>query len=205
VSPKPTAAALSSCSPTVKDAPKPSCCRGGHLREKVKEIVVAERPKNWTCPFCNRPQTVTTSQQYSRSHHLDLSHHRYGEAGVTIHAMACANPACKEITLKVLFTKGRATYDTYGTRYTPESAVGQYNLRPESSAKPQPTFIPKAIRDDYYEACRIRDLSPKSSAALARRCLQGMIRDFCGIKKGRLIDEIKELHDRTEGGTLPRG
>jgi len=32
-----------------------------------------------------------------------------------------------------------------------------------------------------------------------------MIRDFCGIAKGRLIDEIKELGRRVEQGTAPRG
>jgi hypothetical protein len=140
-----------------------------------------------------------------RSEHLALSEHKYGEAGVTIHAVACANPECQEITLTVAFTKGTVTHSTHGIRYTANEVVGHYNLRPESSAKPQPEYIPKAIRDDYYEACRIRNLSPKSSAALARRCLQGMIRDFCEVRKGRLIDEIEELHDRVEKGDAPRG
>ena len=39
----------------------------------------------------------------------------------------------------------------------------------------------------------IRTLSPKAAATLARRCLQGIIRDYWNIKKGRLLDEIKEL------------
>jgi hypothetical protein len=131
-----------------------------------------------------------------------LREHKYGAAGVLIHAVACANPQCKEITLVATFTKGEALH---GTRYTIKEAVAEYKLRPESSAKPQPDYIPKAIRDDYYEACRIRDLSPKASAALSRRCLQGMIRDFCKIQKNRLIDEIKELQDRVEKGDSPKG
>jgi hypothetical protein len=32
-----------------------------------------------------------------------------------------------------------------------------------------------------------------------------MIRDFCGIKKGRLIDEIEELRSRVDRGDAPRG
>jgi len=72
---------------------------------------------------------------------------------------------------------------------------------PEPSGKPQPEYIPEAIREDYYEACRIRELSPKASAALARRCLQGMIRDFWGIQKGRLIDEIEELNSHVDATT----
>jgi hypothetical protein len=52
---------------------------------------------------------------------------------------------------------------------------------------------------------KIRDLSPKASATLARRCLQGMIRDFCGISKSRLIDEIKELRDQLDASAAPKG
>jgi hypothetical protein len=48
---------------------------------------------------------------------------------------------------------------------------------------PLPDYIPEQIKDDYYEACSILNLSPKASATLARRCLQGMIRDFWGITK----------------------
>ena len=59
-------------------------------------------------------------------------------------------------------------------------------------------YIPQPIQQDYYEACRIRDLSPKASATLARRCLQGMIRDFWEIKKSQLKDEIDELKDKVD-------
>jgi hypothetical protein len=56
-----------------------------------------------------------------------------------------------------------------------------------------PGYVPKQIVGDYYEACLIKELSPKACATLARRCLQGIIRDFWGIKKSRLVDEIDEL------------
>jgi Domain of unknown function (DUF4145) len=80
-----------------------------------------------------------------------------------------------------------------------------WSLIPESFAKPQPEFIKEVLREDYYEACKIRDLSPKAAATLARRCLQGMIRDFCGISKSWLIDEILELRDQLDKHTAPHG
>jgi Domain of unknown function (DUF4145) len=83
--------------------------------------------------------------------------------------------------------------------------VKRWTLLPPSSAKPQPDYIPQAIRDDYYEACAIRDLSPKASATLTRRCLQGMIRDFCSISKKRLIDEINALRALVKAGQAPIG
>jgi hypothetical protein len=76
-----------------------------------------------------------------------------------------------------------------------------WNLIPPSSAKVFPEYVPKPIREDYVEACKIRDLSAKASATLSRRCLQGMIRDFWGIAKDRLIDEIEALEDKVAADT----
>lgn len=73
-----------------------------------------------------------------------------------------------------------------------------WDLISGSKQKPQPNYIPKALRDDYAEACAIRDLSPKASATLARRCIQGMIRDFYGISKATLNQEINELRRQAE-------
>ncbi|WP_331694608.1 DUF4145 domain-containing protein [Pandoraea sputorum] len=64
-----------------------------------------------------------------------------------------------------------------------------------------PDYIPKPIVDDYEEACAIRDLSPKASATLSRRCLQGMIRDFFGVSKGSLAKEIESIEDKVDSVT----
>lgn len=70
------------------------------------------------------------------------------------------------------------------------------SIRPISSAKQFPNYIPKGIRQDYEEACAIVALSPKASATLSRRCLQGMIRDFWGIEKKNLYEEISALKNQ---------
>ncbi len=69
-------------------------------------------------------------------------------------------------------------------------------IYPRSNAIQFPSYVPKSIRQDYEEACAISSQSPKASATLARRCLQGMIRDFWRIKKNRLIDEIADLQGK---------
>ena len=48
-------------------------------------------------------------------------------------------------------------------------------------------------------------MSPKASATLIRRCLQGMIRDFCGISKATLYKEIQELRQQVDNGSAPNG
>ena len=82
-------------------------------------------------------------------------------------------------------------------------AEGKNNLKgikipmyPKSLAKQFPDYIPKAIKEDYEEAYSILSLSPKASATLSRRCLQGMIRDFWQVKPGKLFDEINAIHDK---------
>jgi len=67
---------------------------------------------------------------------------------------------------------------------------------PPPGAKSIPEYIPEAIRDDYFEALAIVDASPKASATLSRRCLQGMIHDFWGIKEKNLNAEITSLKGR---------
>ena len=69
-------------------------------------------------------------------------------------------------------------------------------IRPQSSAKQYPEYIPMAIREDYEEACAIVNLSPKASATLSRRCLQGMIRDFWQIKESHLAKAIEKLEGK---------
>lgn len=79
--------------------------------------------------------------------------------------------------------------------------IREWQLLPESEAKVLPDYIPDPIKEDYYEACRIRDLSPKAAATLARRALQGMIRDFWKISKSRLKDEVDALEEKVDPDT----
>jgi len=76
--------------------------------------------------------------------------------------------------------------------------LGKWQLIPQSKAQSFPDYIPKAILEDYGEACLIKDLSSKASATLARRCLQGIIRDFWGVVGNNLKDEIEQIKDRVE-------
>jgi hypothetical protein len=148
---------------------------------------------NWTCPHCGKPQIVTDNNHYENIESIWVG-------GV---AIGCLNKECKKLTLECSLYERKDK--PQGGGHQRGKVIKEWRLIPESTAKAQPDFIPEGIRQDYYEACRIAELSPKASATLARRCLQGMIRDFCGIQKSRLIDEIKELRERVNGGTAPRG
>jgi hypothetical protein len=157
--------------------------------------------ENWACPYCGRLQTITDGQSVFTHTHLDLRRHKYGSIGLRIRAIACANPECGDVTVRAML--GTDECRNYTWHFLQQTQT--YRLRPESQSKPQPDYIPQPIRDDYYEACRILELSAKSSGTLARRCLQGMIRDFCGIAKDRLIEEIRALDKAVAEGRAPPG
>jgi hypothetical protein len=160
-------------------------------------------PFNWTCPHCNKPQVVTNANYYESRRPISNPSSSLGDLATVVMSIVCLNTECEKVMLKILLFKRDDYAGTDAFKLVEQ--IGEWRLIPESSAKPQPEFIPADIRQDYYEACRIAELSPKASATLARRCLQGMIRDFCGIQKNRLIDEIKALRDLVKEGTAPRG
>ena len=155
-------------------------------------------PTNWTCSYCSHAQVVTekTYVKIDLPIRNDLS--KYGKIGARITLTVCSNPDCKEINLG--FSLHRTALGPDLKTYLTNDVSHDWSLLPESSAKPQPAYISKAIVENYNQACRIRDLSPNASAAMSRRCLQGMIRDFCGITKPTLGKEIETLRGRFERG-----
>lgn len=158
---------------------------------------------SWTCPYCGHVQTVTDNKYSVDRADVSVESKNYPSLAVQISAIGCANQECDQV--QITATVGRYSAPASGGSYAFRDPISIHQLRPESQAKPQPKYIPRPIVTDYEEACRIRDLSPKASATLARRCLQGMIRDFCGIAKSRLVDEINTLRDSATGGTAPQG
>lgn len=158
----------------------------------------------WTCPFCQHVQTPTSAKLDIRSQYIDIDDSALGHFGVRAKAVGCSNPDCKQVELKaelIAYGYSNATGPFVGTNPT---VYQTWRLLPESSAKPWPDYIPQQIRDDYREACLVQTLSPKASATLARRCLQGMIRDFGQVKPGHLFHEIDRLADAVRDGTAPR-
>jgi hypothetical protein len=152
---------------------------------------------NWTCPYCNQPTTLTSPNQDTGSDQIQIAaeHLEYKHrVGLRYHAIACPNTDCKKLYLMIELRKLNRVGS--GNYYSEGGVIKAWPLLPESSAKPQPSYIPEQIVTDYNEACRIKTLSPKASATLARRCLQGMIRDFWGIKKSNLKDAIDALEDK---------
>ncbi len=157
-----------------------------------------EKRENFICPFCGSSvaSTIATEKIKKNFFNSDLSE----------------DLSLRNVSLTNHFNYKDETwsnvFDIY-MRYCPSCnkvsflAIGSNNLSglqiplyPVSLAKQFPDYIPKAIREDYEEAYSILSLSPKASATLSRRCLQGMIRDFWKVKPGTLYEEISALKDK---------
>jgi hypothetical protein len=156
--------------------------------------------RTFTCPYCNNSTTLGENFYTDISQELLIDEPKgyFDQTFVQIEAITCPNPKCKELVLRLNITTRKPKYNNtpYGVTskigYT-SKVVKSWELIPEAQIKIFPTYIPKPILEDYAEACSIKKLSPKASATLSRRCLQGIIRDFWGITKGKLSEEINEL------------
>jgi len=150
---------------------------------------------DWTCPYCDRAATITNQSFTSTVFRFNDNNKESSTLAVGIMAITCPRKDCREYEITAKLHKWDSTTDRF------KEKLLEWKLRPQSYARPFPTYIPDPIREDYSEACLVRDLSPKASATLSRRCLQGIIRDYWGISRNRLIDEINELKGKIDQPT----
>jgi hypothetical protein len=149
---------------------------------------------DWTCPFCSRHATLTDESTHADSTTLRIAN-SIGPCRLHSYFYVCPNPKCKKFSLFLSLNKlepnGLGSLEEKGQLHF-------WKLIPNSHAQTFPAYVPKAIIDDYNEACLIQDLSPKASATLSRRCLQGIIRDFWKVKPGRLVVEIEAIKNKID-------
>lgn len=150
---------------------------------------------SWRCPYC---QQIASDAKTSNDTHYFNAGNKDGDLALGSHIRVCPNDKCKDYTIWMWLQPYKRASN--GNVLVGEK-LGSWQLRPQSSAKPIPEFVPQAIRSDYAEACSIVALSPKASATLARRCLQGMVRDFQKVKEKNLYLEIQAIKDEVDQTT----
>ncbi len=151
----------------------------------------------WTCPYCQRVTTIVDAN-YSEKTHFFQNGNKDGQLGLVTYVIVCPNPTCKEYEIGCLLYKASRNRVSGAFEIYEPQLLLRLPIKPTSFAKVFPDYIPVQIRNDYTEACKIRDLSPKASATLSRRCMQGMIRDFWKIQKANLKLEIDELNSKVD-------
>jgi len=139
------------------------------------------------CPFCEQTMSIHPDTKHvvlanfsgaiSERFAITTPHLR-------IAFFKCPNEQCQKHTV---IARGENGYIDNTTTY----------IYPQAVFRQFPEYVPAAIRSDYEEACLTLHRSPKASATLARRCLQGMIRDFWKISgENSLYREIDAIRDK---------
>jgi len=149
---------------------------------------------NWICPHCGSKTTINDDHSSLEEHKMNISSSDGDGRIIQTLFIICPNEECKKVTLIA---------ELFELNYTPHiwrkgKSLKQWRLIPDSDAKVFPDYIPIVLKNDYEEAAKIITLSPKASATLSRRCLQGIIRDFWGISKSKLIDEINAIEEKVD-------
>jgi hypothetical protein len=96
---------------------------------------------------------------------------------VSIDHMACANPACRELIIRV------HENTNVPPGYQLETSTRTWIARPKSASRPIDPLVPDPFRTDYLEAAAILEPSPRMSAALARRIVFDLLEGYAGIKE----------------------
>lgn len=152
---------------------------------------------SWNCPYCQHAATITDNN-VKASETVIQCDGKDGVLNLSTTTITCPNKDCREYSITAkLYKESDEKNQRNWVWQMP--ALMTWQLRPQSSARPFPNYIPAAILEDYTEACLIRDLSPKAAATLARRCLQGMIRDFWNETGHKtLFQEINAIKSKVD-------
>lgn len=143
------------------------------------------------CPFCNKGSTIVDANiKGSKNFHFEDESDGHDYI-LDIRNITCPTPECKKTEIIFRKFKYNAEKKEYEFDY-------KLNIEPKANIKVFPDYVPEQILQDYKEAKLIIDLSPKASATLLRRCLQGMIRDFWGVQKKTLHAEIETIKDKMD-------
>lgn len=142
--------------------------------------------RRFICPFCGMESTITPYDEKQLRHNFLRDKLPPSTQEPHILSILTRCPRCRRDSLRIAGMQGYL--DSVRSPVYPAADYRRY-----------PTYIPEAIRSDYQEACAIRELCPKASAALTRRCLQGMIRDRWKVKPANLNQEINAIKPMIPG------
>lgn len=146
-------------------------------------ITINFENKTYICPYCGHAQVFLgyhDAKNCGFAFKYGGIDEKYGNVSYTIYSFKCANKNCQKVCVTAI------NFET----------EKQVDILPQVTIKYYPDYIPEQIRRDYEEANLILERSPKAAATLLRRCLQGMIHDFWGIKEKNLNAEISQLKNK---------
>jgi len=142
----------------------------------------------WHCPFCNGDLTVTDKGRQATFADLTIDN-ADGPRRLVVKFVVCPSPECRRFSL----IASLHDLEIVGNRSYTGKHLKTWALVPPSRARSFPVALPPHILEDYQEACLAVEFSQKVAAALSRRCLSNMLRDFWQVQPGSLSDEFRQI------------
>lgn len=159
---------------------------------------------SWTCPTCGTHTSITTPHVHRGAVNIATQktpQNRGVKLGFQL--IECPNPNCKAPNFQVnaFYSSewGRGANGIYmASDLERPVGIGTCTFVP-TTTHPLSQHVPAQVAEDYNEAFLIKSLSPKASATLARRALQGMVRDFFQVRnKQTLHAELEAIEDKCD-------
>ena len=153
--------------------------------------------ENIECPHC----LVAVHVEWHAQPVLDVRHRRYPLRSVHWNIVATECPSCDELIARINEVQHLNAYtnDTpvgYEARKTAGSKTILEDRLVHPSHRNRPAVdsesLPQTLKEDYLEACEVLEISPKASAVLSRRVLQGILKEQ-GYDSRNLQQQITDV------------
>jgi hypothetical protein len=109
--------------------------------------------------------------------------------GSCIYYSSCKS--CDKLTVRLVY--GSLVYEQHLRGHKISHALTDTFIYPQVKSQISNESIPVNFLNDFNEAVKVLPISPKSSAALTRRILQGIFRDHYSISERTLDAEINKF------------
>jgi len=151
----------------------------------------------WKCPGCG----LTCELPRDRIEDAVVyagEENSFGSRAFRLRRIICPNHACRQLQVSV--SMHLLWQDGPNVRAEPEP-MHAWPILPEAGIRALPKSVPVEVAQEYTQARKLIPISRSAAATFARRCLQAMIRDFWGIKKNFLSEEVNALQEKVDPET----
>ena len=117
-----------------------------------------------------------------------FTHAQHDDGGVFTATYSCPN--CSGLI--VYWVEGTSTYTMFGNPMNVKEQKRSL-LYPRNPARHVPPEVPEWYRTQYLKAWAVLSDAPEASAAMSRRCLQGVLVDVAGARGNSLAAQIDDV------------
>jgi len=138
------------------------------------------------CPYCKTFIHVPEWPAVSEAGSFLSSPPKDGDYDIALKWLRCTS--CSKSTVYLVWGKRKGDNEFEEKR---REMIIPRNVLPSI-----PVEVPTLLADQFNEASVILKDSPRASAALSRRCLQTLLREYAKVKPGDLSTEIQQVLDQ---------